>query len=177
MTKAIAVLVLLAACEGGSGGEPDARHEGFCPDSCPENFRCGSTKRCERFRPLYAITIDEASLPATKLDGTPWDDEPLADAAPDPLVSVISSIGSLLGSTMTALNTTEARWTEPTLSLITIEKSMKVRLEAYDADMVGGLNQPELVLGCDVTVSLEPALPFECSADGGRVHGTVRRVE
>lgn len=168
------LLAALVGCEGGLQGPADAGKPSSCPESCPENFRCGSSKQCVRYRPSYRLTIDEASLPAVRGDGTPWDDGPLADAAPDPVVSIVRSSGADFGSTTPELNTTEPRWSNVTATAVTTEALLMMRLEVYDYDVVDDSYEPESVFGCDVAISLVPAKPFECSAGLGRVHGTVQ---
>ncbi len=171
-------LVFLASCGteddaasrcGDHVCDPEESHESCfidcrCP-ICPAGFYCQYPGVCAREPRGYRFTIDEASLPATRSDGSPWDSDVGADAAPDPYA--ILTLEPSAGATTTTLdNTFEPRWTMPSVEYTGLGSSTPFTLEVFDEDG----DTDELVFTCSGIVSVVPLATFGCMADGGTVH-------
>ncbi len=141
-----------------------------CPSDCPAGYSCQYPGGCARTPRTYHFMIDEASLPATRFDGSPWDADAGIDAAPDPYAVLILD-PSLVASSATPsiANTVEPRWNTPSVEYSGFFGLVTVQLEVYDDD--GPTH--ELVVACSGQLDVVPNASFRCSADGGSIHLTV----
>jgi len=136
-----------------------------CP-VCPPGYECQYPGGCHLIPRVLTVRVDAASLPAVRLDGPSWDDEPGSASLPDAF-AVLRLDASATPTIVTSpiSDTLEPRWAT-SVNVGNRADPFDVSIEVYDHDDT----TDELVFTCAGELEIFPLAEFRCDAGGGSVH-------